>query len=60
MEVYIVTCIVEEEYLGREIIGVFANYGDAISCRDSQQYTVHHWSGRDYDAYDIEVWNVEE
>lgn len=58
MEIYIVTCITEEEYCGTENVAVFDNEADAEAYLDERQETFKHWSGRIIKRYAIEKWEL--
>lgn len=58
MKIYIVTCIVEEEYGGTENVAVFGNKADAEKYVAERQETFEAWWGNTVERYAIEEWKV--
>jgi hypothetical protein len=57
--VYVVTMIIEREYCGREIVGVFATRSLAENYIDTEgQGSFEHWSGSEIELYSIEEWEI--
>lgn len=57
MKIYIVTCIVEEEYGGTENVAVFGNKADAEKCVAECETFDARW-GNAIERYAIEEWEV--
>lgn len=58
MEIYIVTCITEEEYGMAENVAVFGNKADAEQYVAEHQETFKAWWGKTVERYAIEEWKV--
>lgn len=58
MTVYVVTCVVEEEYGMSENVAVYATKRDAEKYLKNRQEKWRHWNGKEYDRYSIEEWEV--
>lgn len=58
MKIYIITCIIEDEYGGTENVAVFGNKADAEKYVAEHQETFEAWWGKTVERYAIEEWKV--
>lgn len=58
MKIYIVTCIVDEEYFGTRNVAVFDNEEDAENYVDEHQETFETWTDKTFERYSIEEWEI--
>lgn len=57
MMVYVVMELVDTEYMGRDVAGVFASESDARTWVDAHQESVSTWTGP-HDLYVVDKWKV--
>lgn len=60
-KVYVVFCITDEEYCGREIEFITKDKNKAIEfCKLHKSEKFEHWSGHFYNYYSYEEYEIEE